>query len=143
MKDTFSINDVAMMTGLTTRTIRTYISMGFLTGDKADGTWNFTPEQIEAFSQHPAVQPSIRAKRNALVYDFLGTKPTGDRMCTVLDLPFAEAMKASVFFCQKISEFTPESELHFASEHIGKGVRLILRGSPTDVLGLLNAYYSK
>ena len=144
MKDAFSINDVALMTGLTTRTIRTYITMGFLSGTKVDGAWSFTPEQIEAFTQNPNVQPSIRAKKNAIVFDFLGTKPRGgDRMCTVLDLELSEAMKASVFFCEKMSSITPESEIHFASEPIGAGVRIILSGSPNDVLGMLNQYYSR
>lgn len=60
MKDTYTINDVALMTGLTTRTLRTYITMGFLSGTKADGAWSFTPEQIEAFTQNPAVILLIR-----------------------------------------------------------------------------------
>ena len=34
MKETYSINDVAMITGLSTRTIRNYISLGFLSGEK-------------------------------------------------------------------------------------------------------------
>ena len=33
MKETYSINDVAMITSLSTRTIRTYISTGFLNGE--------------------------------------------------------------------------------------------------------------
>ena len=30
MKETFSINELAMITGLTTRTLRNYLSMGVL-----------------------------------------------------------------------------------------------------------------
>ena len=120
------------------------LNHGILSGTKVDGAWSFTPEQIEAFTQNPAVQPSIRAKKNAIVFDFLGTKPRGgDRMCTVLDLELSEAMKASVFFCEKVSSITPDSEIHSAAEPIGAGVRIILSGSPKDVLGMLNQYYSK
>ena len=144
MKDTFSINDLAMMTGLSTRTIRTYITTGFLSGEKEDGAWAFTPEQVQAFMQNKAVQPSLKAKKNAIVFDFLGTKPFGkDRMCTILDLALTEAAAASVFFYRKISECTPEAELHFASDPVGAGVRLILSGSPRDVMGLLNQYYNE
>ena len=143
MKETYSINDVAMMTGLTTRTLRTYITMGFLSGDKTDGAWSFTPEQIETFTQHPAVKPSIHAKKNALIFDFLGSKPKDhDKMCTVIDLANGEAMKASIFFCERISSMKPETELHFASEPMGTGVRIILSGSPSDVMDLLSGYYA-
>ena len=68
MKDTYSINEVAMMTSLSTRTIRNYIAAGFLEGEKVDGAWTFTPEQIEAFTQNKTVKPSIKAKKNAIVF---------------------------------------------------------------------------
>ena len=144
MKDTYSINDLAMITGLTTRTLRTYITMGFLSGDKTDGAWSFTPQQIEEFTQHPAVRPSIHAKKNATVFDFLGSKPKDrDKMCMVLDLSTGEAMKASVFFCERIASMKPETELHFTSEPMGTGVRIILTGSPGDVLSIISQYYAK
>ena len=64
-------------------------------------------------------------------------------MCIVLDLSSGEAMKASVFFCERNSSIKPETELHFASEPMGTGVRMILSGSPGDVLSLMNQYYGK
>ncbi len=142
MKDTFTINDLALMTGLSTRTIRNYMGMGYLSGEKINGCWTFTAEEVEAFTQNKAVQPAIKAKKNAVVFDFLGTKPySGDKMCVILDLASHEVMSASVFFCSKISEFSPEADLHFASEPFGPGVRLILSGSPRDVMNLLNQFY--
>ena len=133
-----------MITGLSTRTIRTYITTGFLSGEKIDGAWVFTHEQVLAFIENKAVQPSIKAKKNAIVFDFLGTKPyNNDKMCTILDLAAKEALTASVFFCEKISECSPEAELRFASDPVGTGVRLILSGSPKDVMNLMNQYYDK
>ena len=38
-KDFYSINDIALMSGLSSRTIRNYISSGILKGDKVDGCW--------------------------------------------------------------------------------------------------------
>ena len=144
MKEAFSINDLAMITGLSTRTIRTYITTGFLSGEKIDGAWVFTHEQVLAFIENKAVQPSIKAKKNAIVFDFLGTKPyNNDKMCTILDLAAKEALTASVFFCEKISECSPEAELRFASDPVGTGARLILSGSPKDVMNLMNQYYDK
>ena len=111
MKEAFSINDLAMITGLSTRTIRTYITTGFLSGEKIDGAWVFTHEQVLAFIENKAVQLSIKAKKNAIVFDFLGTKPyNNDKMCTILDLAAKEALTASVFFCEKISECSPECQ---------------------------------
>ncbi len=144
MKEFFSINDLALMTGLSTRTIRTYITSGFLTGEKNNGAWAFTAEQVEAFTQNKAVQPAIKAKKNAIVFDFLGSKPYNqDKLCTILDLSVKDALSASVFFCEKISELSPESQFHFASDPVGTGVRIILSGSPKDVMGLLNQFYDK
>lgn len=36
MKETFNIEDAALITGLSTRTIRSFISNGFIEGDKTD-----------------------------------------------------------------------------------------------------------
>lgn len=88
MKDTFSIDDMALITGLSTRTIRSYIADGFLAGDKSSGAWRFTAEQVYAFLQNKAVRPALRAKKNAIVYDFMGAPhKEQDMMCVVLDLP--------------------------------------------------------
>lgn len=67
----YLISHLVLLTGLTDRTIRKYISSGILQGEKIDGLWHFTPEQVEGFVRHPAVRPSILAKHHAAVYDFL------------------------------------------------------------------------
>ncbi len=145
MKDTFSIDDIAMITGLSTRTIRNYIADGFLKGDKSGGAWQFTAEQLDEFLQNKTVLPTLRSKKNAIVYDFIGDKPRNDdRMCVVLDLPSDTANRASTLFCKYIADFEPEAvELRFASDRIGKGIRVIISGSDADVLALLNRYYAE
>ena len=67
----YVINHLVMFTGLSDRTIRNYISSGILQGEKINGLWHFTPEQVEEFISHPSVRPSILAKNNGLVYDFI------------------------------------------------------------------------
>ena len=44
--ESYTIGQVVMMTGLTDRTIRNYLSLGFLEGEKPDGQWRFTAEQL-------------------------------------------------------------------------------------------------
>ena len=144
MKETFSIEDLALITGLSTRTLRTYISCGFITGDKSSGSWQFTPEQIDAFLQDKNIQPVIHSKRNAIVYDFLGSKPSGkDKICVVLDISSDRRIQASSLFCRYMSEYKPEIELHFASEPLGNGLRVILSGSDSNVMDMLNRYYKE
>ena len=144
MKDTFTINELAMITSLTTRTLRNYLTAGVLEGSKVGGVWQFTAEQVQSFMENKAVKPSVLARKNAIVFDFMGSRPEKqDKICTILDLTAQAAVDASVFLCQKISELEPELEFHFASNPLGKGARLILSGSPKDVLGLLNGYYSR
>lgn len=144
MKETFTINEVAMMTGLSTRTIRNYISAGFLSGDKSCGSWQFSTEQIDAFFQNKMIRPTLRAKKNAIVYDFIGNKPYGKaKMCVVLDLPSDDLHQASALFCRYITGYEPKSELNFASDSIGGGARIILSGADSDVLNLLNRYYAE
>jgi DNA-binding transcriptional MerR regulator len=49
MKEFFTIDDLSTITMLSTRTLRNYITQGFLDGEKIDGAWRFTSEDIETF----------------------------------------------------------------------------------------------
>ena len=42
----YLINHLVLITGLTARTIRNYISNGILHGEKINGLWHFTPEEV-------------------------------------------------------------------------------------------------
>ena len=61
MQDTgnyYVINHLVMFTGLTDRTIRNYIAAGILRGEKINGLWHFTPEQVDEFIAN-CVQPAL------------------------------------------------------------------------------------
>ena len=97
----YTLNELATMTGLTTRTLRTYLKTGLLLGEKTDGVWRFTAEVCERFFSHPSVKPALQAKRNALVFDFLGNRfKRENELCVVLDLlpQEGEAEEVSAFF---------------------------------------------
>ena len=74
MNDFCTIEDIAAMTGLSTRTVRSYLASGQLEGEKIEGAWRFTPEQFETFLRQDMVRQSIRAKENGRAYDFLLTE---------------------------------------------------------------------
>lgn len=136
----YTIGQVVMMTGLTDRTIRNYLSLGFLDGEKQDGQWRFTAEQLEAFMRHPSVKPSISAKKNALIYDFLtDTRSHGNDACLVLDVSKERRTAVMEFFCKEISNGNDQN-IHFSYEEVDHIGRVILRGSFPDVLRLCNAY---
>ena len=71
MCETYSIEDLATFTGLTDRTLRSYLKEGRLTGRKEDGAWRFTPEDLEKLFQDEGTRQAVRANRNAIVYDFM------------------------------------------------------------------------
>lgn len=138
--DYYVIGHLVQSTGLTDRTIRSYISSGILEGEKINGLWHFTPEQVEAFFRHPAVRPSILAKNNGLVYDFLlDTKKEEAHCCIVLDLPGGDGQEASKFFCDAISqgEFR---DIRFSFDGVAAVPRVILTGPTPMILGLVNGF---
>ena len=139
----YNINSIVMISGLTDRTIRSYISSGILEGEKINGLWHFTPEQVEAFLRHPAVRPSILAKNNGMVYDFLlEDKKQNQETCIILDLPGADEKETAEFFCYAINN-GDYSDLQFRFDSVSGTPRIILRGAPAQVLALVNAYYSR
>ncbi len=137
----YTIGHVALCTGLTDRTIRRYISSGMLVGEKINGLWHFTPEQVDAFMVHPSVWPSIQAKKNSIVYDFLlDRKKKHEEICMILDLPEDAPKTAAEYFCYAISNADAE-QIHFSFDYVCGMPRVILRGAPAQVLSLVNGYY--
>lgn len=136
----FVLNQLALLTGLTERTLRNYIAMGLLEGEKINGMWHFTPEQVESFISHPTVRPSIQAKQHALVYDFLLEDMKSTReACIILDVPGADPEELSEFFCYRINSGNYQN-IRFTFDGFGKVPRVILRGGAGDVLQLVSEY---
>jgi len=141
--NSFSIRQLSLMSGLTDRTIRNYIASGILQGEKSDGVWSFSPEQVRNFFYHPAVRPSILAKQNAIVYDFLqdGRKKNCE-ICMILDLPEKNKREIMEYFCSRISSEDFDS-IHFSFDGTGSTARIILKGRIHEVLDLVNGYTEK
>lgn len=143
MEKYYSINDLSEMTGLSDRTIRNYIKAGLLVGEKIDGAWKFTAENYGDFITNPNVFPSIRAKKNALVYDFmLDTKKKEAEICSIIDIPaeHSEAMAIAKFFCDAANE-TEGVSMNF--EHKGKFARVMVSGEAEEVVRIISEFYKK
>ena len=139
--DYYTLGHLTQFTGLTDRTLRTYLSKGILEGEKINGVWHFTEIQLDAFFRHPAVRPSLIAKHNANVYDFLlDTKKSEPRICVILDLPGADRESVSEFFCEAITS-GDFHDLHFSFDGV-EMPRVFLSGQPDEILSLVNSYKS-
>ena len=139
----YLINHLVLFTGLTDRTIRNYLSSGILQGEKINGLWHFTPEQVNSFIRHPSVRPSILAKNNSVVYDFmLDNKKDHFEICMVLDIPNGTPKEISEYFCYHISNGNYQN-IHFSFDGVEKVHRVILKGYATEVLQLVNGFMQR
>ena len=137
----YTLGHLSQITGLTDRTLRTYLKNGILVGEKINGVWHFTDTQLDAFLRHPAVRPSILAKNNAIVYDFmLDTEKTEPRVCVILDIPDLDRDASSRFFCDAIC-YGNYRDLRFSLDAVGSP-RIILSGPAQQILSLVNSYNS-
>jgi len=140
-KNYYSINELAVISGFTTRSLRNFISMGHLKGEKIDGIWQFTPQDIDAFLSNPNVAPGIKSKANALVYDFIAdSEKKSNQICSILDYVMEddEAEELSNFFCNKMSSVSNAS---FKFEKHGKNVRVIIKGPEDFVIDAIKDWY--
>ncbi len=66
----YTVEDVAKITGLTTRTIRNYLKDGRLKGLKVGAQWRFTEQNIKDLFEEQGVSDSMKEAKNQLVADF-------------------------------------------------------------------------
>lgn len=143
MNETYTIEDVAAFTGLTDRTLRSYLKEGRLTGGKEDGAWRFTPEDLERLLQDDGARQAIRANRNAIIYDFMLNGGGGeDACCAVRDIPVArdgeEALRTSLL--ERVNRETERVRFAYSYglDRRGRGsARMILAGPSAAVQRIL------
>ena len=141
MDKTYNINELAMMTGFTTRTLRNYLTQGFLQGSKENGVWQFTVEEIERFFTEPFVKEGLRTKRSSVVFDFLADSRKKDgHTCVILDRPASrkEGDAISSFFCKEMNNVT---DVSFNYGWDNNYARVILAGAEDQVAKLMKAFY--
>lgn len=140
MEKKYNLNDLALMTGFTTRTLRNYLLGGMLKGEKIDGVWRFSEEDLDAFFKEPYVKEGIRIKRSGVVFDFLAEKGAKTpRTCVILDVPASlkEGRAISTFFCDKMND---ASDVVFTFDWDKDLCRVILSGDAEQVAKLVRAF---
>lgn len=139
----YTIQQLSILTGLTTRTLRNYLKAEVLQGSKDTGSWRFTQRQVLEFIRHPSVWPSIQAKHHAIVYDFLaGQDTSAHEMCVLLDrrMEEGEAKDMADFFCDAASR---RSHIRFAYSYESGKAGYILKGSEGDVRQIMEEFYAR
>ena len=91
MEKLFTVDNIAEMTGLTSRTIRNYIADGRLKGRKIGSQWRFTEADIEALFSASGVKAAPVPQETAedgTASDFLRVqRRDGIVVCAVVDYP--------------------------------------------------------
>lgn len=137
----YSIQELSVMCGLTERTLRNYLKMGILQGEKREGMWRFTEEQIGAFLENKRVAASVKANRNAIFTDYLNHYPRNQNSaCLLLHLPEDPSNQVSTFFCEAVNQ---RRGLKMTFETQKGSNRVILIGDPESVKDILAEYQAK
>ena len=71
MSERITLAQLAAISMLTERTLRSYLKRGLLAGEKTPGGWRFTAEQTAAFLALPQVRSASNTRRNAVAEDFI------------------------------------------------------------------------
>jgi len=90
MAKLFTVEDIATMTSLTTRTIRNYLKDGLLKGRKIGGQWRFTEEDVKNLMDSGIYQEDFSDRLRQDITDFLdgvNIDYTDEiQSCTIIDL---------------------------------------------------------
>lgn len=140
----YTVEDIARMTALTTRTIRNYLRNGTLKGRKIGGQWRFTPSDIQALLERGEVITEMRAIQRQSVLDFIDGVNTGVhgtmQICTIVDLyiPQEEAARKSDALCALVNASQGESlTYHYDYLEAEGKARYVLFASPDFLMAAL------
>ena len=91
----YSVEEIAEMTSVTTRTIRNYLRNGILTGTKIGGQWRFRQEDVMNMLNQENMSSDVCETSKRIVKDFLNEQYTpfseSVSVCTVADVSCSKA----------------------------------------------------
>lgn len=137
----YTLEQLSLITSLTTRTLHNYIKLGILKGNKENGKWLFTEEQLNNFVNDQAVMASIKSKSNGIIYDFLAEYDNAENeTCILLDLSISKdkANEISKLFCEESKKL---QHFRFSFIYKNKKAHYILKGSEEAIKNIMKLYY--
>lgn len=142
----YTVEDIARMTMLTTRTIRNYLKEGLLTGRKVGGQWRFTKQEVESLFENNSVEEDMKNNRRQEVMDFIdgiNTDVDGEiQLCTIADYycpDLTVTQELSNRFCEIISSRPETAHLRYFYEYIDKEqkARYTFFGAPVFIKSMV------
>ena len=134
----FTLAQLAEMTMLTERTLRTYLRTGLLQGAKTPRGWRFTREQAFALMRSPAVRRAMNANRMAQAEDFLHRRmDTAGQTCAVTDVSVNDDVAARLM--DAALALAAEGGVRMVWHSEGSMARILLRGDSARVAAALTA----
>lgn len=137
----YTLNDLALMTMLSTRTLCTYIKKGLLQGTKRQAGWSFTETDLEHFFEEPYIKESIEIKKRALINDFVEGNNPGCA-CMIYDYRCENESQAQElcdkFICKINTLKGRNMRFSFAYHKKSKIGRVILQGEARVVSKLMD-----
>lgn len=84
----YTLSQLALMTGYSTRSLRNFYRQGFLTGTMKAGRYSFSEEGIGRFMMQPFIEEGMRIKIRMQVQHFLEEEHAGRAVtCLIHDEP--------------------------------------------------------
>jgi excisionase family DNA binding protein len=144
----YTVEDIAKMTGLTTRTIRNYLKDGSLEGKKIGGQWRFTMNNIEKLFNNGTVSKDIQDNKKQQVLDFVdgvNTDMNGSiQVCTIVDyycdkIESAKQMSDKLIAVINTNNEETKNGAKYSYEYIEKEskARFTLFGTPSFIIDTL------
>lgn len=142
----YTVEDIANMTSLTTRTIRNYLKDGSLEGKKIGGQWRFTMKNIEKLFNNGNVSKDMVDNKKQQVLDFIdgvNTDMSGSiQICTIVDY-YCDNIKLANEMSDKLITVINSEEgkygAKYSYEYVEKEskARFTLFGSPSFIIATL------
>lgn len=82
----YTVEEIANMTSLTTRTIRNYIKDGRLKGRKVGGNWRFTKDEVIELFNGNSFAKDLSNEVTTQVLNFVQGK-SESQVCTIINIP--------------------------------------------------------
>ncbi len=137
----FTINEVAVLTSLTTRTLRNHLKDGKLHGHKVGGQWRFRMSDIEDFTLGSGKRPRILTEGDSQVDDFLcSTDKSGTQVCTIVDIVADEDKATAKEFLIRdlMNWYDNRSSMKYTYEYKNGMARFVIVASPELMISALD-----
>jgi excisionase family DNA binding protein len=140
----YTVEDIATMASLSSRTIRNYLKDGSLKGKKIGGQWRFTMKDIERLFDNSSFSTEIKSNNRQDVIDFIdGTASDFQgniQICTIVDY-YCDSLPEARKMCDKLiavinnqeNKF-PTAKFHYDFIESESKARFTLFGTP-DYIG--------